>query len=176
MHDHVAEAEPRDELRQLRHVVREDRVRPPGPREPFERRQRVLEQRPPDTRVDVEAARRVGELERPRGHVARGLVGAREQGPHGRPPGVRLAQLRVRDLGPMPGKAFAQVRPERLGRVAVAGLLGVERLGEQDAPAGLAAPVGERPVEVPDQQPGAGHAHPNSWKTTRVVSAPTAPP
>src|SRR5207237_10890112 len=63
---------------------------------------------------------------------------------------------------------------EGVGRVAVPRILGVESLGEQDAPARLASPVGERAVEVPDQEPRA--AHPISWKTTSVTIAPRAPP
>ena len=149
-------------------------MRPAGLREPLERGQRVVEQRPAHVRIDVEPPRRVGELERPRGRIARRLVRARELGPHRRPPRLRLAQLGMRHVRPVPREALAQVRPERVGGVPVPRLLGVERLGEQDAPAGLASPVRERAVEVPDQQPRP--AHPTSWKTTRVTSAPSAPP
>src|SRR5947207_12288970 len=155
-------------------MVREDRVFPTGPGEPLERRKRVVEERPPDARIDGEPPRGVGELERPRGHVSRALVRPREQRTHEGPPGLRLAQLRMRNIRRVAGKAVPQVGAECLGRVAVAGLLVIEGLGEQDAPARLPAPVGERPVEVPDHEPHV--AHPISWKTTRVVSAPSAAP
>src|SRR6478752_8240122 len=143
-------------------------------REPLQSRKRVLEQLPADLWIDVEPPSCIGELERARRLVARRLVRPAEHGPHRRPPGLRLAHLRVRDLGLVPRKALTQVRREPVGGVPMPRLLGVEGLGEQDAPPGLASPVGERAVEVPDQEPRA--AHPISWNTTRVTSAPRAPP
>src|SRR4029079_5627798 len=135
---------------------------------------RFGEHPPPPLSRGLGPPRRVGWLERARRLVAGRLVGPAEHRPHRRPPRLGVAQLGVRDLGRMPGKATAEMRPERVRDVAVSRLLGVERLGEQDAPARLAAPVGERAVEVPDREARA--AHPISWKTTRVTIAPSAPP
>src|SRR5262249_31405359 len=91
-------------------------------------------------------------------------------------PRVGLAELGVPHLGRVPGKAVAQMGAKHVRRVPMAGVLGVESLREQDAPARLAAPVGERPVEVPDQKPHVTHAQPTSWKTARVTGARGAPP
>jgi hypothetical protein len=68
-----------------------------------------------------------------------------------RPPCLRIAQLRMRDLRLVPGEAVGRERPEVVPRDAMVGFVLVEDFDQASAPSPL--PIRERAVEIPKDHP-----------------------
>ena len=105
------------------------------------------------------------ELDRSAGFVAHAFVRCRQDLPRRAPPRLRVAQLGMRNRGPVPREAVPQVRDQGVGLDGMAGIVLVERLDETSAPP--PGPLRERPVEVPEDEPAQGSTVPSTATRSR---------